>query len=266
VGYCVGGTLLAIALAYLAATGDDSVAAATFLVALQDFRQVGDTAVFIDEPQVAYMEEQMLERGYLDSRQMASMFNLLRANDLIWSNVVNNYLLGKQPSAFDLLYWNADGTRMAAAAHSFYLRNTYLENNLVTPNRLVLKGVPIDLGQIRQDLYAVGAEQDHIVPWHAAWQLTRLAGGTVRFALGASGHIAGVINPPSQGRGYWTNEQGGASADQWRAGATRHAGSWWTDWVAWLRPRSGKLVGPPLVGSQAHPPLMPAPGRYVLEQ
>jgi polyhydroxyalkanoate synthase len=243
-----------------------SVDAATFFVALQDFSQVGETAVFIDEPQVAYMEEQMLERGYLDSRHMASMFNMLRANDLIWSNVVNNYLLGKEPPAFDLLYWNADGTRMAAAAHSFYLRNTYLENNLVKPNRIVLKGVPIDLGAIRQDLYAVGAEQDHIVPWQAAWQLSQLAGGTVRFALGASGHIAGIINPPSKGRGYWTNEQPGASADQWLAGATRQEGSWWTDWVGWLRPRAGELGAPPALGSEAHPPIMPAPGAYVLEK
>jgi polyhydroxyalkanoate synthase len=266
VGYCVGGTLLSMALAYLAATGDASVDAATFFVSLQDFSQVGDTAVFIDEPQVAYMEAQMLERGYLASREMASMFNMLRANDLIWSNVVNNYLLGKEPPAFDLLYWNADGTRMAAAAHSFYLRNTYLENNLVRPNRIVLKGVPIDLGQIRQDLYAVGAEQDHIVPWQAAWRLTQLAGGAVRFALGASGHIAGIINPPSKGRGYWTNEQSGASADQWLAGATRHEGSWWTDWVAWLRPRAGEPGAPPSLGSDAHPPLAPAPGAYVLEK
>ncbi len=266
VGYCVGGTLLAMALSYLAAKGDASVDTATFFVTLQDFSQVGDTAVFIDEPQVAYMEEQMLERGYLDSRHMASMFNMLRANDLIWSNVVNNYLLGKEPAAFDLLYWNADGTRMTAAAHSFYLRNTYLENNLVKPNRIVLKGVPIDLGAIRQDIYAVGAEQDHIVPWQAAWQLTQLAGGAVRFVLGASGHIAGIINPPSKARGYWTNEQLGASADQWLAGARRHEGSWWTDWVAWLRPRSGEQGAPPSLGSVAHPPITPAPGSYVLEK
>jgi polyhydroxyalkanoate synthase len=266
VGYCIGGTLLAMALSYLAATRDASVDAATFFVALQDFSQVGETAVFIDEPQVAYIEEQMLERGYLDSRHMASMFNMLRANDLIWSNVVNNYLLGKEPPAFDLLYWNADGTRMAAAAHSFYLRNTYLENNLIQPNRIVLKGVPIDLGAIQQELYAVGAEQDHIVPWQAAWQLSQLAGGTVRFALGASGHIAGIINPPSKGRGYWTNEQPGASADQWLAGATRQEGSWWTDWVAWLRPRAGKQGAPPALGSVAHPPIAPAPGTYVLEK
>jgi polyhydroxyalkanoate synthase len=266
VGYCIGGTLLSMTLPYLAATGDRSVDAATFLVALQDFSEVGDTAVFIDEPQVTYIEQQMMERGYLDSRHMATMFNMLRANDLIWSNVVNNYLLGKEPPAFDLLYWNNDGTRMARAAHSFYLRHTYLDNDLIKPNEVSLKGVPIDLGQIRQDVYAVGTEQDHIVPWRSAWRITQLARGKSRFVVGGSGHIAGVINPPSKGRGYWTNPDKAASADDWLAGATRHSGSWWTDWVEWLRPRSGKRVAPPSMGNDAHPPLAPAPGSYVLEK
>ena len=266
VGYCIGGTLLSMTLPYLAAIGDTSVNVATFMVALQDFSEVGDTAVFIDEPQVAYIEQQMLERGYLDSRSMATMFNMLRANDLIWSNVVNNYLLGKDPPAFDLLYWNADGTRMARAAHTFYLRNTYLENNLIEPGRVSLKGVPIDLREIRQDIYAVGAEQDHIVPWRSAWRITQLARGNSRFVVGGSGHIAGVINPPTRGRGYWLNPQSAASADAWMAGATRHEGSWWSDWLAWLGPRSGEGVAPPSLGSAAHPPLAPAPGTYVLER
>jgi polyhydroxyalkanoate synthase subunit PhaC len=265
VGYCIGGTLLSVTLPYLAATGDQSVNCATFLVSLQDFSDVGDTAVFIDEPQVAHVERQMLERGYLDSRHMATMFNMLRANDLIWSNVVNNYLLGKEPPAFDLLYWNADGTRMARAAHSFYLRQTYLENNLIKPNHVALKGVPIDLGQIRQDIYAVGAEQDHIVPWRSAWRITQLASGPSRFVVGGSGHIAGVINPPTKGRGYWTNPSSAPGADEWMAGATRHDGSWWSDWLAWLRPRSGERVARPPMGSATHPPLTPAPGSYVLE-
>ncbi len=266
VGYCIGGTLLSMALPYLAATGDTSVNAATFLVLLQEFSEVGDTAVFVDEPQVAYMEQKMLERGYLDSRDMAAMFNMLRANDLIWSNVVNNYLLGKEPAAFDLLYWNADGTRMARAAHSFYMRNTYLENNLVKPNRVVLNGVPIDLGTIRQDVYAVAAEQDHIVPWRAAWQISRLAGGAVRFVLSGSGHIVGVISPPSKGRGYRTGDASAETPDRWLAGAERHDGSWWSDWVQWLEPRSGERVAPPCLGSAAHPPLVAAPGTYVLEK
>jgi len=266
VGYCIGGTLLSMALPYLEAKGDKTVNSATFLVSLQDFTEVGDTSVFIDEPQVAYIEGQMMERGYLDSRSMATMFNMLRANDLIWSNVVNNYLLGNEPAAFDLLYWNADGTRMTRAAHSFYLRNTYLENNLIKPNKIVLKGVPIDLGQIQQDIYAVGTEQDHIVPWKAAWRISQLAGGKVRFVLGGSGHIAGIINPPSKGRGYWTNDKLVANADEWFESAESHKGSWWTDYLEWLNPRSGEQVAPPSTGSKAHPPITLAPGTYVLEK
>src|SRR6266852_1594694 len=266
VGYCIGGTLLSMALPYLAAKGDETVNSATFFVALQDFTEVGDTSVFIDEPQLTYIEGQMMERGYLDSRSMATMFNMMRANDLIWSNVVNNYLLGKEPLAFDLLYWNADGTRMTRAAHSFYLRNTYLENNLIKPNKIVLKGVPIDLGQIHQDIYAVGTEQDHIVPWKAAWRISQLASGKVRFVLGGSGHIAGIINPPSKGRGYWTNEKPVKTADEWLESARQHKGSWWADWLEWLRPRSGEQGAPPSLGSVGHPPITAAPGSYVLEK
>ncbi len=251
---------------YLNARQDQTINAATFLVALQDFSEVGDTSVFIDEPQVAFIEGQMMERGYLDSSQMASMFNMLRSNDLIWSNVVNNYLLGKEPPAFDLLYWNADGTRMTRAAHSFYLRNTYLENNLIKPCKIELKGTPIDLKEIRQDIYAVGTEQDHIVPWQGAWQISHLGSGKVRFVLGGSGHIAGVINPPAKGRGYWTNDKPAKTPGQWLETAERHSGSWWTDWVSWLKTHSGKQTTPPPLGSAAHPPLVPAPGTYVLEK
>lgn len=266
IGYCIGGTLLSMALSYLDVKGDTSVNSATFLVSLQDFSEVGDTSVFIDEPQVQYVEGQMMERGYLDSRSMASMFNMLRANDLIWSNVVNNYLLGKEPPAFDLLYWNNDGTRMARVAHSFYLRNTYLENNLIKPNKVILKGVPIDLRRIRQDIYAVGTQQDHIVPWQSAWRITQLASGSSRFVLAGSGHIAGVISPPEKGRGYWTNDKPAESAAQWLASATQHKGSWWTDWLDWLETRSGEQIVPPGIGNTAYPPLMAAPGSYVLEK
>jgi polyhydroxyalkanoate synthase subunit PhaC len=266
VGYCIGGTLLSMTIPYLAVKGDETINAATFFVTLQDFKEVGETGVFFDEPQVEYIEMQMMERGYLDSRSMSTMFNMLRANDLIWSNVVNNYLLGKEPPAFDLLYWNADGTRMARAAHSFYLRNTYLENNLIKPNKIVLKGVPIDLSKIQQDVYAVGAEQDHIVPWKSAWRITQLVSGKVRFILAGSGHIAGVISPPSKGRGYWTSDNRVKTPEEWLAGAEHHKGTWWTDWLEWLNQRSGELVAPPLVGSAAHPPITPAPGTYVLEE
>jgi polyhydroxyalkanoate synthase len=268
-GYCIGGTLLTLTLATLAAKGDERFNSATFMVSLQDFSRVGDTAVFMDEPAIDLIEQQMMERGYLDSREMSNMFNLLRSNDLIWSNVVNNYLLGNKPPAFDLLYWNADGTRMTRAAHSWYLRNTYIENNLVKPCKVTLKGAPLDLGQIRQDAYAVGAEKDHIVPWDAAWRITQLFGGDVRFVLASSGHIAGIINPPGGKGSYWTPEVkdfDASSPEQWLQSATKHEGSWWSDWSAWLSARSGKKGKPPSVGSKKHPPLEDAPGTYVLEK
>jgi polyhydroxyalkanoate synthase len=267
-GYCIGGTLLAITLAWLAAKRDNRFGAATFIVSLQDFTRVGDAAVFSDQSGVNLVEQQMLERGYLDSREMSNMFNLLRSNDLIWSNVVNNYLLGQKPPAFDLLYWNSDGTRMARAAHSWYLRNTYLENNLIRPGKVQLEGEPLDLGRIALDVYAVGAEKDHIVPWDGAWQVTRLVGGAVRYVLASSGHIAGIINPPGGKGTYWTNdaEPAAQTPEQWRKAATRHDGSWWTDWTAWLAARSGAKASPPGLGSAAHPALDDAPGQYVLER
>ena len=270
VGYCIGGTLLAMTLAYLAAQHDERFGPATFMVSLLDFSEVGDTAVFMDEPQIEFIEQCMLDRGYLDSHHMANMFNLLRSNDLIWSTVVNNYLLGNKPPAFDLLYWNSDGTRMARSAHSFYLRNTYLENNLIKPGEISLLGQPIDLRRIKQDLYAVGAEKDHIVPWRSAWRLARLTSAKVRFVLAASGHIAGMINPPSKGKGgHWTNDVDNAlpaSAEEWLASARRHEGSWWIDWANWLGARSGTKTGAPSVGSAAYSPICDAPGTYVLEK
>ena len=271
-GYCIGGTLLSMTLAYLAERGEDKVfGPSTFMVALQDFENVGEMGVFIDEPQVDFMEQQMLERGYLDKSQLYNMFNLLRSNDLIWANVVNNYLLGQKPPAFDLLYWNSDGTRMARDAHSFYLRNTYLENNLIEPGKVVLKDTPIDLGKIEGDLYAVGAEKDHIVPWYGAWRLGQLASGKVRFVLASSGHIAGMINPPAKEKGrHWVNDEGDAgdyaTAQEWHENATEREGSWWTDWVAWLNERSGKKVTPPKMGGDDYPPIEDAPGTYVRER
>jgi polyhydroxyalkanoate synthase len=267
-GYCIGGTLLAMTLAWLAAKDDKRFESATFMVSLQDFSKVGDTAVFLGEPAIDFVEQQMMERGYLDSREMSNMFNLLRSNDLIWSNVVNNYLLGQKPPAFDLLYWNSDGTRMTRAAHSWYLRNTYVENNLIEPGRVELKGVALDLGRITLDAYAVGAEKDHIVPWEAAWRVKQLTGGKVRFVLASSGHIAGIINPPGGKGTYWVNDGNGpeATPGQWRDYATAHDGSWWVDWAEWLAARSGSKVEPPGLGSAAHPALADAPGRYVMEK
>ena len=264
-GYCIGGTLLAMALACLAMRGDDRFGAATFIVSLQDFSRVGDTAMFLGEFHVDFIEQQMLERGYLDSREMSNMFNLLRSNDLIWSNVVNNYLLGLKPPAFDLLYWNSDGTRMARAAHSWYLRNTYVENNLIQPGKVQIKGVPLDLGQVRLDIYAVGAEKDHIVPWDAAWRIQQIVAGKTRYVLASSGHIAGIINPPGGKGSYWTNDDQTDTPARWRESAYRHEGSWWTDWAAWLATRSGPKRKPPSLGSRLHPPLQDAPGSYVLE-
>ena len=210
----------------------------------------------------------MMERGYLDSREMSNMFNLLRSNDLIWSNVVNNYLLGQKPPAFDLLYWNSDGTRMARAAHVWYLRNTYSENNLMHPGKVHLKGEALDLGRIRLDIYAVGAEKDHIVPWDAAWRITQLAGGRVRFVLASSGHIAGMINPPGGKGTYWASEgqatrlTGGVA--QVRRAPSMEAGG--RTGPAWLAARAGEKVTPPSMGSASYPPLLDAPGSYVLEK
>jgi polyhydroxyalkanoate synthase len=268
-GYCIGGTLLTMTLAVLAAKGDKRFNAASFMVSLQDFSRVGDTAVFMDEPGVDLIEQQMMERGYLDSREMSNMFNLLRSNDLIWANVVNNYLMGSKPPAFDLLYWNSDGTRMARAAHSWYLRNTYVENNLIEPGKITLKGQAVDLGRIRHDTYAVGAEKDHIVPWDAAWRITQLFGGNVRFVRASSGHIAGIINPPGGKGTYWTQEMRDVVAsnpEQWLQSASRHEGSWWPDWTTWLSARSGRKGAPPPMGSAKHPPLLDAPGTYVMEK
>ena len=272
-GYCIGGTLLAITLAWLAAGGERRFGAATFMVSLQDFEHVGDSRVFTDDAAIDLIERQMMERGYLDSREMYNMFNLLRSNELIWSNVVNNYLLGQDPPAFDLLYWNSDGTRMARAAHEWYLRNTYRENNLIKPGRIELEGRRLDLGRVDLDVYAVGAEKDHIVPWDGAWRVARLLDGSVRYVLASSGHIAGIINPPgrqgSGGKGSYQAADVDPATDtaaRWREAAPRRDGSWWTDWFGWLAARSGERVPPPGLGSAAHPPLDAAPGLFVLER
>ncbi len=269
VGYCIGGALLVMTLAWLAA-GDEKekqkFGDPTFMVSLQDYSEVGETEVFMDEPQFEAMEMQMLERGYLDDRKMANMFNLLRSSELIWANVINNYLLGQKPPALDLLYWNSDGARMARDAHSFYIRNTYLENNLVEPGKVELMGRPIDLGRITGDVYAVGAEKDHIVPWKSAWKISELANTkSTRFTLAASGHIAGMISPPEKDRGYWTGEGQHESAEEWRENAEEHEGSWWEDWRGWLEQRSGEQTDPPRMGSEKYPPIEDAPGTYVKE-
>ncbi|NNC09631.1 alpha/beta fold hydrolase, partial [Corallococcus exiguus] len=227
-GYCIGGTLLTMTLATLAAKGDKRFNSASFMVSLQDFSRVGDTAVFMDEPGVDLIEQQMMERGYLDSREMSNMFNLLRSNDLIWANVVNNYLMGNKPPAFDLLYWNSDSTNLPGPFYAWYLRNLYLENNLVKPGRLTVCGEPIDMNLVDLPVYIYGSREDHIVPAAAAYASTQALPGDRRFVMGASGHIAGVINPPAKKkRSHWLREDGvfPETLADWLAGATEHPGS-----------------------------------------
>ncbi len=263
-GYCIGGTLLAATLAYLKAKGDDSVKSATFMTALTDFEEVGDLRVFIDEEQVEELEQRMDESGgFLEGADMAATFNMLRSNDLIWSFVVNNYLLGKDPFPFDLLYWNADSTRMPKAMHSFYLRNMYLENNLVKPGGLSLDGVPIDLRTIDAPAYMISCKEDHIAPWASTYEGTKLFKGETRFVLSASGHIAGVVNPPAANKYcHWTNAKNPKTADKWLETSDEHPGSWWTDWDAWLKPQSGEMIGSRVPGDGSLKVIEDAPGSY----
>ncbi|RCX32328.1 PHA/PHB synthase family protein [Thioalbus denitrificans] len=235
VGYCLGGTLLASTLAWLAARRSKRIASATFLTTMLDFSDPGELGVFIDEDQLVALEERMDAAGYLDGRAMATTFNMLRANDLIWSFAINNYLLGKEPFPFDLLYWNSDSTRMPARMHSFYLRKMYQENLLKEPGALKLAGSRIDLGRVQVPVYFLSTREDHIAPWQATYRGTRLFSGPVRFVLGASGHIAGVINPPVANKyGYWTGTELPEESDAWLEGAERHDGSWWSDWDGWV--------------------------------
>ncbi len=264
IGYCLGGTLLAATLAWMAATGDERIASATFLTTLVDFAEPGELGVVIDEEQLAALEERMSEKGFLEGQAMASTFNMLRANDLIWTFVINNYLLGKDPFPFDLLYWNSDSTRMPAAMHSFYLRKMYQENLLVKPGGIALKGVPIDLTKIRLPVFMLSTKEDHIAPWKTTYAATRLYRGPVKFVLAASGHIAGVVNPPDAKKyGYWTNGKPAADPDDWLRGATDHAGSWWPEWQKWVAKLSGDKLPARRPGDGKLKPIEDAPGSYV---
>lgn len=265
VGYCVGGTLLAATLAWLEAKGQaDRVKAATFFVTQVDFADAGELRFFIDEDQLRMMEQMMAEKGYLDAGAMAATFNSLRANDLIWSFVVNNYLLGKDPFPFDLLYWNSDSTRVPKACHEFYLREMYLENNLVKPGKVVLDGVPIDLTAVKTPVYIQAAETDHICPYESVYKATQIYGGPKRFVLAGSGHIAGVVNPPAAKKyHHWTNSELPPTAAEWLAGATKHEGSWWPDWHKWQARRAGKKVPARDPAAGGLPALGDAPGTYV---
>jgi polyhydroxyalkanoate synthase len=264
VGYCLGGTLLAATLGYMATKKDKRIASATFMTALIDFRDTGELEVFIDEAQVASLERKMEERGYLEGGEMATTFNMLRANDLIWSFVINNYLLGRDPFPFDLLHWNSDSTRMPARMHSYYLRNMYMQNRLAKPGGITLDGVPIDLTKVNAPTYFISAIEDHIAPWKATYGGPQALGGKARFVLAGSGHIAGMINPPSANKyGYWTNESLPESADDWLVAARQNEGSWWPDWRSWLTPHLGKEVAPRIPGKGKLKPVGDAPGQYV---
>jgi polyhydroxyalkanoate synthase subunit PhaC len=264
IGYCLGGTLLASTLAYMAAKKDDRIKSATFFVALTDFEEAGELGVFIDEEQLTSLEDKMNKRGFLEGSEMATTFNMLRANDLIWSFVVNNYLLGNDPFPFDLLYWNADSTRMPARMHSFYLRKMYQENLLSQPGGITLSGVPIDLRKIKVPAYFLSTREDHIAPWKSTYKATQLLGGSKRFVLAASGHIAGVVNPPEGGKySHWINEALPPDPDAWFKGATEIAGSWWPDWQRWVSSQANERVPARVPGDGKLTPIEDAPGSYV---
>jgi polyhydroxyalkanoate synthase len=263
IGYCLGGTLLASTLAYLVMKDDERVASATYFVSLVDFSDVGDMAVFIDEDQLAALEKRMKERGYLQAHDMATSFNMLRANDLIWSFVVNNYLLGKEPLPFDLLYWNGDATRMPAAMHGFYLRNMYQNNRLVVPGGISLNGVPIDLRLIETPTFLLSTKEDHIAPWRSTYAATQIYGGPITFVLSASGHIAGVISPPGSKYGHWRNSELPKNPEDWLGGATVNAGSWWPFWDEWVKQFADGMTTARKPGGGGLQPLEDAPGSYV---
>ncbi len=262
VGLCLGGALTGMLAAYLAGTGDDRLGSLTLLNTMLDYAEPGVLGAFTDERTVANLERQMAATGYLEGRQMATTFDVVRANDLIFSYVVSGWLMGEDPPAFDILAWNADSTRMPAAMHSFYLRHLYLGNELAR-GELMLAGRQLSLADVKNDAYVVGAVNDHIVPWHASYQATKLLYGEVRYVLSSGGHIAGIVNPPGPKAWHEVGTAYPADAVAWHAGAERVAGSWWEDWIDWARERAGPLVPPPPMGSDRFPPVRDAPGDYV---
>lgn len=268
VGYCMGGTLLACTTAYLKATGEgDRLHSNTYMASLMDFSNPGDIGVFIDESQINAFEEQMNAQGYLDGCAMSNSFSMLRANDLVWSYVVNNYLKGSSPIPFDILFWNSDSTNMPAKMHSFYLRNMYLHNRLREPGGITLKGVPIDLSVIDIPVYFISTREDHIAVWQSTYSGTHLHSGPVRFVLGASGHVAGIVNPPTKKKyGHWTNTALPQSAEEWLNGADHNPVSWWLDWLEWHRPYAGGEVPARQLHDPEDTPLEAAPGCYVTKR
>ena len=264
VGYCLGGTLLSCTLAYLHAKGEEKrIASATFLTTMVDFGEAGELGVFVDEAQLQALEAKMEKSGYLEGSDMSCTFNMLRANDLIWSFVVNNYLLGKDRFPFDLLYWNADSTRMPAVMHSFYMRNMYQKNLLAQKGGITLNGVAIDLSTIKTPAYILSTREDHIAPWKSTYAATQLYKGPVRFVLSGSGHIAGVINPPSKKKyGFWLNEELPKNPENWLPAAKEQEGSWWPDWQEWEKGFGGEKVPARKPGSGKLKVIEAAPGTY----
>ncbi|MEW6688319.1 MAG: class I poly(R)-hydroxyalkanoic acid synthase [Pseudomonadota bacterium] len=269
-GFCIGGTLLGAALAVLARKRQDCVASATYLTTMLDFSEPGQLGVFIDEPSIARREAEIGGGGIFPGAGLANVFSALRANDLVWPYVVNNYLLGGKPAAFDLLYWNADSTNLPGPMYCYYVRNTYLENKLCVPGALSNCGAPVDLGAIGKPSFVYASREDHIVPWRAAYRTLGALGegAETLFTLGAAGHIAGVINPPAAGRrSYWAGERHPRQPEEWLAAAGEHAGSWWPRWSAWLEPfKGGSREAPAKTGSARYPAIEPAPGRYVRQK
>ena len=267
IGYCLGGTLLACTLSHMAARKDTRIKAATFFTTMVDFTEAGELGVFIDEEQLHSLEEKMQKRGFLEGAEMATTFNMLRANDLIWSFVVSNYLMGQEPFPFDLLYWNDDSTRMPARMHSFYLRRMYQQNDLVKPGEVELDGVALDLRKIKVPSYMLSTREDHIAPWKSTYRATQIFSGPVRFVLAASGHIAGVVNPPESGKySHWVQDELPPDPDAWFKGATELAGSWWPDWQRWIVAQDKAMVPARIPGTGALKPLADAPGTYVTVQ
>ena len=272
VGYCIGGTLLACTLAYLAQTrkGKDPerIKSATFFTTLLDFDDVGDLSVFIDEGLVERLEHHMQDNGILRGREMAATFSLLRANDLVWQFAINSYLLGREPKAFDILYWNADCTNMPAAMHAYYLRNMYLENRLRTKGGIEIMGQPIDLSKVKTPSYFLATKDDHIAPWKSVYESARLLKGPTKYVLAGSGHVAGVINPPARNKYcHWTNAKKPDTPSAWLKGASQHPGSWWNDWNKWVNRHAGKKDQKPRTpGKGGLKALCDAPGEYVLKR
>jgi len=266
-GFCVGGTLLAAGLAVAAAKGENPVASLTLLTSMVDFKETGPLGVFVDEQHASLREQQIGHGGLMSARELGTTFSFLRPNELVWNYVVSNYLKGESPVAFDLLFWNSDSTNLPGPFFTWYFRHTYLENKLSQPNALTCCGVPLDLRKVKVPTYLYGSREDHIVPWHSAFASAAIFPGPNRFVLGASGHIAGVINPPAKHkRHYWVAEQpvNGQTAEQWFAEASQCSGSWWPDWNNWLASHSGERVkASKKLGNKAYPVLEAAPGSYV---